>query len=278
MSSSSSPALPRIDRLLLRWVGYVVPSADRGEWTRSWQAELWWRRHPVTSGKPSAFLTDLSLGLCRDALWLRLTNWDRILRGTAALCLLLLLSCCSGAGLLALCLYDGWPGFDGKVSAQYIWFLCSAPLVLFVTFSTATRSPINLGHDRSPWGGLKRKSFLVAKLSLLFILAYLLSMDLCAPLASRFPNTGDSLQVLLFVLISVLGLRWAFQDQDFRCKTCLRLLNEPTRIGRPSHNLLIWSGTELVCREGHGLLNIPELETSWHQSSEWLSDAKALAS
>ena len=45
-------------------------------------------------------------------------------------------------------------------------------------------------------------------------------------------------------------------------KHCLRPLAEPVRVGRPSLNFLEWNGTELLCTEGHGLLSIPEIESS----------------
>jgi hypothetical protein len=66
------------------------------------------------------------------------------------------------------------------------------------------------------------------------------------------------------------GLRWAFADQQQRCKQCLHLLATPARVGRPSYNLLEWNGTELLCKHGHGLLSVPEIETSWCQSSQWV--------
>lgn len=59
------------------------------------------------------------------------------------------------------------------------------------------------------------------------------------------------------------GLRWTLAEQEQRCKYCLQSLQNPARVGRPSHNLLEWNGTELNCKWGHGLLSIPEIETSW---------------
>jgi hypothetical protein len=72
------------------------------------------------------------------------------------------------------------------------------------------------------------------------------------------------------VLLALVGLRWAFRDQEQRCKQCLHALATPARVGRPSHNLLEWNGTELSCRHGHGLLSVPEMETSWCESSRWV--------
>lgn len=81
--------------------------------------------------------------------------------------------------------------------------------------------------------------------------------------------TADLLQLFAFVLFALIGLRWAIHDQEQRCKHCLRLLTTPARVGRPSHNLLEWNGTELSCKHGHGLLSIPEMETSWCRYSHW---------
>jgi hypothetical protein len=77
--------------------------------------------------------------------------------------------------------------------------------------------------------------------------------------------------MFFFVLFALIGLRWAVRDQEERCKHCLRSLTTPARVGRPSHNLLEWNGTELSCKHGHGLLNIPEIETSWCQYSHWIN-------
>jgi hypothetical protein len=100
-------------------------------------------------------------------------------------------------------------------------------------------------------------------------LAFLLSTNLCLPIHQGFPNTSDLLQVLCFVCFALLALRWAIRDQEQRCKHCLCSLTQPARVGRPSHNLLEWNGTALMCRYGHGQLSVPEIETSWCQSSEW---------
>ncbi len=70
-------------------------------------------------------------------------------------------------------------------------------------------------------------------------------------------------------VLSITGLRWAFHDQEARCKHCLLALQSPARIGRPSHHVLEGNGTEQVCPEGPGRLNLPEMETSWCRSGQW---------
>jgi hypothetical protein len=87
---------------------------------------------------------------------------------------------------------------------------------------------------------------------------FLLSADLCQPMHAAAPNVTDFLQIFSFTILALIGLRWALHDHGQRCKQCLRSLASPTPVGRPSHNLLEWSGSELICKRGHGALSIPD--------------------
>ncbi len=65
---------------------------------------------------------------------------------------------------------------------------------------------------------------------------------------------------------------WSLADQRARCRVCLRLLCFPVRIGCPGCLLLDWSGTELLCTEGHGVLHIPHMAPSWDEEAEhWVA-------
>jgi hypothetical protein len=145
-----------------------------------------------------------------------------------------------------------------------------AALVLFVAFATTARRHIEPSSTNRLAYRIKRQLFLAAKILQFLVLALLLSADLCQPLMASFPNVAIVFQVFFFVLIALVGLRWALRDQEQRCKQCLQILATPARVGRPSHNLLEWNGTELSCKQGHGLLSVPEIETSWCQSSQWI--------
>ena len=92
------------------------------------------------------------------------------------------------------------------------------------------------------------------------------------PLLPFYPmhrGLSDVLQELTFVLLALVGLRWSFEDHEQRCKDCLRSLASPERVGRPSHNLLEWSGTKQICLLGHGALSSPEMISSWCERSRW---------
>lgn len=86
-----------------------------------------------------------------------------------------------------------------------------------------------------------------------------------------------ALQPHAMIVGGVIGLRWILNDQRHRCPVCLRVLSNPTPIGGPSHILLEWYGTELICARGHGLLHVPEIRSSYseprwlHLDSSWSS-------
>jgi hypothetical protein len=275
MSCLLPSSLPRFDQYLLLIVERIVPVEERKEWLRTWQAELWHMHHAShrRNTQISAMTADFSIGLTRDALWLRTESWRRTFNGTPILCLATLLGLCWLSALIALMVSGGWHSLSLYLGDQLKRCLVAAPLVVFVTFATASRRHIEDGSISRRRYWIKRQLFLIAKMSLVLSLAFLLSADICHPIHALLPITADLLQVLSFVILALIGLRWTFLDQEQRCKQCIHSLATPARVGRPSHNLLEWNGTELLCKQGHGLLSIPEMETSWCQSSHWVDQS-----
>ena len=267
----SPPLLPSFDRNLLRTVATIVPAPEREEWSRSWQAELWHVRHPGRNRTLAAgVIADLSFGIVCDALWLRTESWRRLLSGTAVFCLASLAMLVMLSTVMALALNGTWHATAVYLAAPFRRFLVEAPLVLFVTFGIAPRRYIAQRSSSRKFYWVRRRLFFLAKASLSLLLVFLLSVDVCQPLHADFPLSADLLQVFLFTILALVALRWVFADQEQRCKQCLRTLSTPARVGRPSHNFLEWNGTELVCKYGHGLLSVPEMESSWCRASRWL--------
>jgi hypothetical protein len=270
MSPNAVSPLPMFDRNLLRAVEKIVPAAERTEWSRTWRAELWHMHHRAPGKKDFGITADLSIGLLCDALWLRTDSWGRALSGTPELCLASLLGMCVMATLLGLAVNGGWRAFVTYSLGPFERSVFAAVLVVFVSFATAQRGHIEQGSTSKGLNGLKRQMFFATKAELVLLLAFLLSASICQPLHGAFPTWAAAVQVLMFVPFALVGLRWAFADQEQRCKQCLRMLATPARVGRPSHNLLEWNGTELACKQGHGRLNVPEMETSWCDRSRWV--------
>jgi hypothetical protein len=273
MSPSVPPTLPGFERNLLSIVSRLAPFQEREEWSRSWQAELWYmrqrNRHRQVS--PLGGVLDLSIGLTRDALWLRMETWRVAFSDTAMLCIASLLGLSLLSMLVALVLAGSWDSLDRYLRDEFTRSLLAAPQVLFVLLATAPRRHSGQSSTARWRHWIKRQFFFVLKTLQVLLLAFLLSVDLCVPLHALIPFTADLLQLFAFVFLALLGLRWGISDHDQRCKQCLRALSTPARVGRPSRNLLEWNGTERSCKHGHGLLSIPEIETSWCQSSRWVN-------
>jgi hypothetical protein len=273
MSQTSTPTLPLFDRKLLAVVERLVPLAEREEWSRVWQAELWHMHHRRGRRHRSAVvaMVDFSIGLSRDALWLRTESWRRTFTGTAVLCIAFLFGLILIASLIALAPHAGWRTLGASLGQEVDRSLFAAPLILFVAFASTSSRHIEQGRQSRGRFWIKQQAFLSGKAVQVLILAFALSVDICQPMRQALPDTTDFFQMFWFVLFSLIGLRWAIHDQEQRCKHCLQSLATPARVGRPSHNLLEWNGTELSCKRGHGLLSIPEMETSWCQSSRWIA-------
>jgi hypothetical protein len=117
---------------------------------------------------------------------------------------------------------------------------------------------------------LLRPLFFVAKLALLWPIAYFASLDVAYGCPLMTVHAQTYLQLAVGFLVCLFGVRWALSDQHRRCPVCLRLVAHPARVGMASSNLLAWSGTEMICTGGHTLLHIPGLPMSWFSAPRWL--------
>ena len=264
--TAGPPPLTRLDRSLLSLGQRLTPAGEREEWLRSWQAELWYV-YSRARGKRRG--RSLASGLLRDALWLRTDSWRVALSGTVPVCLVALVSLVGLAALPVFVLAGSGHAFVALLRLELPRFVVASSLILCVSYVHGCGS---LFRSASPsvlrW--FRAHAFLAAKTGLLLLFTFLLSTDLSWPLEEQHYFAAMPLQLLVFVILALLGLRWCFLDSERRCKHCLRSLAAPAHVGRPSWNFLEYNGTELSCRDGHGLLTIPELETSWCRSSAWI--------
>ena len=198
---------------------------------------------------------------------------DAPFQGTATLCLAVLLILFVLAAAVGVVLNGSWHAMAHSLANEFERFLVEVPLLLFVTLAISPRRHTNQSSTNRKIYWLKRQIFLGAKASLTLLLMFLLSADLSQLMHAATPNVADFLQIFSFTILALVGLRWALHDHGQRCKQCLRSLASPTPVGRPSHNLLEWSDSESICKQGHGTLNVPEMETSWCESSAWVSQS-----
>ncbi len=124
---------------------------------------------------------------------------------------------------------------------------------------------------RSTWTSkLCRWGFLGAKFTLLMPIVYFSSLDLSYWHTTSYSTASQYLHLISSFLICLFGLRWVLLDQRQRCPVCLRRVTHPARVGQASHTFLAWNGTELMCTDGHTLLHVPALPTSWFSTQRWL--------
>lgn len=116
---------------------------------------------------------------------------------------------------------------------------------------------------------LRRWMFLGVKFALLLPAIYFGSLDLAHGFVVA-PVTSQYIQLVTSFLMALFSFRWILKDQRRRCPVCLSKLTSPARVGEPSRNFLGWNGTELICADGHGLLHVPEIPTSWFATQRWL--------
>jgi hypothetical protein len=126
------------------------------------------------------------------------------------------------------------------------------------------------GHSHSRSIRARRWIFLGIKFALIVPLISFYSVDLAYGAGSVHSPISIYIQLVTSFFGFLFSFRWALRDQRKRCPVCLRRLSNPARVGQASRNFLAWNGTEMICAEGHGLLHIPEIPTSWFSTQRWL--------
>ena len=145
--------------------------------------------------------------------------------------------------------------------------LCAAWIVYARSGSAMGRSPSTL-RDRLRWW-----SFFVTKSVLLLIVTGLLAWTtvrwLSISVYGSIHPMANAIVIWLFLVLSVAPLSWAIYDQQRRCRVCLQRLGTPIAIGAPGYVLLDWSGTEMVCPHGHGVLYLADSQANWLERDRW---------
>ncbi|HEY4899588.1 MAG TPA: ABC transporter permease [Terriglobales bacterium] len=154
-----------------------------------------------------------------------------------------------------------------------IWFvLLAIGCAVFVVIlrrpaSSFGRLPEGL-RGRTAWLG-----FFLAKSALLLAIAALTSWSLVHWISSWLVGTVyplvDDFSIWVFLPLAIAAMSWSVRDQQERCRTCLRRLELPVEIGRTGSVLLNWSGIEMVCPLGHGVLYLPDSPANSLDRDRW---------
>jgi hypothetical protein len=159
-----------------------------------------------------------------------------------------------------------------RYAVSYLVFVLlamgSAALVVYARSGYGVgRAPLT-PRDRIRWW-----SFFLAKSGLLLALTGLLAWsgvrEVSVYLLGSVQPMTNAVALWLFMVLSIAPLSWAIRDQQRRCRVCLRRLGTPIQIGALGHVLLDWSGTEMVCSQGHGVLYLPDSQANWLERDRW---------
>ena len=264
-----------IYRVMLRGAALLVPHSEREEWLMEWESELWHFVNCSGSAVDSSNQSDRNvarfcLGSFRDAMWIRrnhsdLTHGDRLWLRSPVQCAAVLVTLATLTWLIAHLESLLQPPYTGRPFMLGQLFAIGAALLLLRIGTTFTLGeyPATL-HSRTRATRLHRWIFLAFKIALILLIVFFGTLDLGPVIAS------EGVRPHATIIGYVLAFRWVLIDQRRRCPVCLRLLTNPVRIGQPSHTMLDWYGTELICSKGHGLLHVPETRTSAYGTQRWL--------
>jgi hypothetical protein len=154
--------------------------------------------------------------------------------------------------------------------AVYLFAVMLALLALPAITSVSLGESSVSAHPTSWPRRLYRWGFLLAKIGLLMPIVYFASIDLAYWNVAFTPSSSVYIQLTASFSICLFGLCWVLMDQRQRCPVCLRRVEHPAQVGQASRTFLDWNGTELMCMDGHTLLHVPGLPTSWFGAQRWL--------
>lgn len=168
--------------------------------------------------------------------------------------------------LLGVSIEDYRPGPWSIYMFSLLLALLALPAITSVTLGESS-----VTTQRTSWSRrLGRWSFLCTKIAFLLPIVYFASLDMAYAFTTPYSNASAYIQLISTFGLCLFGLRWILRDQRQRCPVCLRLVEHPAQVGQASRTFLAWNGTELMCMEGHTLLHVPGMPTSWFGAQRWL--------
>lgn len=263
--------MTRLHLAMLRTAGRLVPEGERAEWLAEWMTELW---YAMQDGR-RAGLNAFCLGSFRDAIWRRrnapVPRYSSLLLNVRPFigepppirCAPVLespLRCLGALGcLMALASFLSWLFPFSPLSGTQLFRSLLPFCVLYTPIAALTgNTPPGEYPRHRNWAG--RWSFFLAKVALLV-------------LTIAFGTSAVrevSLRMDVAMVCTVIAVRWAMTDQRRRCPVCLRILDNPVRMGSHSRILLEWNGIELLCLRGHGVMHVPGRPAIWFSCQRWL--------
>ena len=151
------------------------------------------------------------------------------------------------------------------------WFGVFLALLALPAIASVSLAEYSFSAHKPSWTRRAvRLGFFGMKIAAIMLITYFSAIDLAYWRSPVFSHSGAYVQLFTSFAVFLFGMRWALLDQRQRCPVCLRRVTNPARVGLASRTFLAWNGTELICADGHTLLHIPGLPTSWFSTQRWL--------
>jgi len=164
----------------------------------------------------------------------------------------------------------------GRQAAKIYLFFALLALVGGLALASSRLAPARAQRIKLSARGLARWwAFLIAKMLLLLATCFVFALEVCGRVSILLTGSIQPLvgpfSAWLFLVSAMAALSWCLYDQTRRCRVCLKRLGNEASVGAASYLLLDWWGTELVCSDGHGLLHVPEMQSSWLEVEQWVN-------
>jgi hypothetical protein len=128
-------------------------------------------------------------------------------------------------------------------------------------------------HPRMANGNWRWWFFLAIKILAALLLVFTMGLETIVGLNRQLASEalGGPALLWFYTVGCSIVLFGAIADQQARCRVCLQCLAYPIRIGCPGCLFLDWSGTELLCPDGHGVLYVPHHVSCWDEAERWVA-------
>ena len=117
---------------------------------------------------------------------------------------------------------------------------------------------------------VRAAGFLFLQMVLVVVSSGLVALIVASIAHCNEPAEESLFQAVVTFALALPLLRVVLHGHRHRCPHCLRPLGHAAMVGSPSTSFLDWYGLELVCEQGHGLMHVPDMPTTWFPAPRWV--------
>ena len=149
--------------------------------------------------------------------------------------------------------------------------------MLMTLLALPASQPLSGGDARMEQQDLPRAlkvraaGFLFLQMALVVVSSGLVALVIASITHCNDPTEENSFQAVVTFALALPLLRVVLHGHRHRCPHCLQPLGHAAMVGSPSASFLDWYGVELACSQGHGLMHVPDMPTTWFPAPRWVA-------